>query len=99
MSTTRVLQHVVTAWHNKNLPDAPSAALGLKLCEEAGELAKAINRMEHTKHPDPVNLRDEIGDVAIVLLALCSRYGLNFEENLERRVGEIVERPLRADAV
>lgn len=109
------LQRRTRAWHDETFPGAPSAALGLKLAEEAGELAKAVNRIEHTRRPTDdalhtqfvrdayANLEEEIGDVAICLMTLAARYfaplGKGIEEIIAQRVEVVTTRPLKADAV
>lgn len=79
----------VVEWHGRSFPGSPNAAIGLKLAEEAGECAKAVNLLEHgpaawrTAYLD--NLQDEIGDVVIVLVVLAHRYGLDLEEIVRSR--------------
>lgn len=115
--TTRDMQRRVIDWHGAMFPGAPNAAIGLKLAEEAGECAKAVNRLEHSmRYFDPdtprhthgnesitagrlVNLREEIGDVAIVLMVLCGRYGLSLDAVMQERVEAVVTRPLKDGAV
>ena len=93
-------QEAVAAWHVKTFGHPPTAAIGLKLGEEAGELMKAVNRMEHLDeitlaHHD--NLAEELGDVAIVLMMLATRYNFDFQELVEHRVHVVTTRPRKGD--
>ncbi len=85
-------QDAVTEWHRRTFSMPRLAALGLKLAEEAGELAKAINLWEHTEHGDLDNLRDEIGDVAIVLMVIAARVGSEFDGLIAERAEEVMAR-------
>ena len=78
------LQHAIGAWHRQHFPHAQPTRLVLKLCEEAGELAKAHNRRLAVFTPtwddciSPAEA-DGVGDVGIVLIALCDRADVDFE--------------------
>ena len=88
--TDRFLQRRVIDWHNREFPVAPNAAVALKFGEEAGELLKAANRLEHGRGVVGVgargsittarrlnaelNIAEEIGDVLICLTVLAHRY-------------------------
>lgn len=72
-----------------------------RLCEEAGELAAAVNTFEGTgvkrqKHgaPDPVALAEEIRDVMVAALAVARHYSV--EEHLREAI-DLRYHQLRAD--
>ena len=98
--TVRGLQAEVVAWHRGKYPKAYSADVAVKLGEEVGEVFKAINRIAFVNRgADPVeidamyaNLREEIGDVTIVLMVLAERYGLDFAFLLADRIETVLER-------
>lgn len=93
------LQKLARAWHDGYWRDDPNAAVALKLCEEAGEVARAVNGVEFTKAGSAhlPNLMDEIGDVGMVLMVLSSRYGWNFAGLVESRAMVVMGRPVKPE--
>lgn len=82
------LQQEVGIWHGQHFSDASDTHIVLKLLEEAGELAKAHNdrllakgssRQMRASHKE----EDAVGDIAIVLTALCAKWGLSLERIIE----------------
>lgn len=78
------VQAALQKWHRMKYPDATLVDIGLKLAEEAGEACRAIDRIKYAKTNSEdekwrINLTEEIGDVAIVLMVLCAKGGLDFE--------------------
>lgn len=80
------LQRQVGDWHVAHFPHAVPTRLVLKLSEEVGELSSAHNKRlslsEHLPWHDGLSVKeqDAVGDVVIVLLALCDRAGLSLSE-------------------
>lgn len=82
------LQEYVGDWHRHWFPDVSPTRVVLKLVEEAGELAAAHNK--HLAYAAPTweqslteSELDAIGDIAIVLLALCDRFGYSLTDRAE----------------
>ena len=97
------LQTALREWHRAKFPHATEADIGLKLAEEAGEVCRALDRIHYAKSeqaaaPWLVNLTEEIGDVAIVLLVLCNRGGIEFEDVVRDRATEVMQRGQHAGA-
>lgn len=91
------IQAEVKAWHAGKYPHASLPEIGLKLAEESGEVCRAIDRFHYAKNGvDEAawanNLKEEIGDVAIVLLVLCIRGGVDFQEVVQERWDEVSSR-------
>ena len=91
------LQERIKVWHRNKFHDATLERIGLKLGEESGEVQQAIDRIIYAKSPVEserwlTNLTDEIGDVVIVLLALCAKGGIDFEETVRHRAEEVMNR-------
>lgn len=82
-----VLQSEITGWHDTTWGDAmvkPSWIVLAKLQEEVGELAGAMvkNREGRRTHQD---IRDEFGDVMIVLAVLANRLGIDAASTMAAR--------------
>ena len=98
--TVRELQAEVVVWHRGKYPKAINADVAIKLGEEVGEVFKAIDRIHHPRSlEDDIhivnhyeNLREEIGDVTIVLMVLAERYGLDFASLLADRIETVLKR-------
>lgn len=89
----RDLQADIKKWHRAKYPRATLVDVGLKLAEETGEVCQAIDRIKYAKTATEdetwrENLTDEIGDVAIVLLVLCNKGGLDFETVVRDRAAD-----------
>lgn len=92
-----VVQAALRDWHKQKYPNATLSDIGLKLAEESGEVAKAIDRIHYAKTATEdeqwrTNLTEEIGDVAIVLMVLCCRGGLDFETTIRDRAESVMLR-------
>jgi NTP pyrophosphatase (non-canonical NTP hydrolase) len=87
------LQKDSQEWREKSFPPehrtAPLQALGV--CEEAGELAHAILKMEQGIRGDTAahmaEAIDAVGDIVIYLCGLCTTLGLNIERLHRLRLG------------
>ena len=77
----------VRSWHVERFPDATLADVGIKLAEEAGEVCRAIDRINFDADGDWwANIEDEIGDCCIVLAVLAERFcNVGIDELLRRR--------------
>ena len=83
MAVTQHLVDLVEQWHHdRNLIDGATdqAQLG-KLVEELGELAANINRGK--------DIRDDIGDMIVVLINIATRNGVTLRECLEVAYNDI----------
>lgn len=70
-----MLQSQVGSWHRWRFPEAQREHVGLKLCEEAGEVARAINAdVGHNSATGHGNVPEEAADVLISLLVLLDRW-------------------------
>lgn len=73
--TLRFIQLRAQAWHEERFPHANASNVALKLCEEAGEVASAINgtfgALSATGKGD---VGDEVADVFIAGLVLLGRW-------------------------
>jgi NTP pyrophosphatase (non-canonical NTP hydrolase) len=77
------LQREAREWRRENFPEesrtAPLQALGV--CEEAGELAHCILKMEQgirgSRDYHRLNAADAVGDIIIYLTGLCDNLGLS----------------------
>lgn len=67
------LQAAIAAYHRRRFPLAKPEHVALKLAEEAGELASAVNGMVSQDDYGKGDVVAEAVDVAIVLLSLVGR--------------------------
>ena len=81
-----VISKIENWFYARNLQTQNPKIQMCKLMEEAGELAKAINKnnMEEAK--------DGIGDCVVVLVGICTQLGLDFSECVEIAYNEIKDR-------
>lgn len=92
----------VYAWHVGRFGEPDVALVGLKLAEEAGEVAGAlVKRAEGAVRPAKglvdygdwtAHLHGEIGDIGIVLNVLAGREGVPLDELIARRFRDDVSR-------
>jgi len=87
------LQKRCGEWHAKRFPTAKAWQVGLKLGEEFGELAEALN---HDLDPDYIgdkktSVIDECADVTIVMMVLLERYcsGTDLLKAVERKLAKL----------
>lgn len=77
----------VAEWCDANHPDATTADGVLKVCEEAGEVAAALNKVE------PMwRLGEELADVIIAATTTAHLAGIDLENVLPARWDEVRER-------
>lgn len=88
------LQAEVASWHRREHPDARLERIGLKLAEESGEVAQALDRLLSAVGTDGSweRVAEEIGDVVIVLMVLCERLHLDLEGVVRMRWETIGQR-------
>jgi NTP pyrophosphatase (non-canonical NTP hydrolase) len=69
------LQERAVDWHIKRFPDAEAVHVALKMCEEAGEVCRALNgelgKNSATGYGD---VCCEVADVIIAAMVLAGRY-------------------------
>jgi NTP pyrophosphatase (non-canonical NTP hydrolase) len=86
------LQAEVEEWQRQNFPEAQELELALGVCEEAGELAACVlklhRRMRGEKYSE-ARLRDQIGDIIVYLMGICSLREWKLSEVIEE-TGEAV---------
>ena len=71
----RPLQLRARAWHEERFPDAQMEHVALKLCEEAGEVARAVNGVAgRNSATGGGDVGDEVADVFIAALVLLARW-------------------------
>jgi NTP pyrophosphatase (non-canonical NTP hydrolase) len=86
------------AWREHSFPTehrtAPLQALGV--CEEAGELAHAVLKMEQGIRGDRIQhmseAADAVGDIVIYLAGLCTSLGLDLETCVRETWRGVAER-------
>lgn len=92
----RALQALSLEVHNAKgwTDDLPK--LGLGLCEEAGEVAKAINLLNPHYIPTPGRVADdlphEIGDLLVYLFAIANSAHIDIQDVIERKIVAQAER-------
>lgn len=71
------LQADIGYWHRRRFPDATIEQVGLKLAEEAGEVAEAINAViggNSSRTAKKSDIIEEAADVVIVAMVLLERF-------------------------
>lgn len=76
----------IRQWHyDRNLIDGSTdKAQFMKLHEEVGELAESIHH--------GTDIRDDVGDIMVVLVNMATRNGLTIEDCLEHAYNDIKDR-------
>lgn len=78
-------------WQDKNF-NTSKVKGALALCEEAGEVARAVNKEDDGIRPETRgDVGDEIGDVLLAATALANRYGLDPQTCVERRLKRMLK--------
>ena len=92
------LQGQAEAWREHSFPPEHRTAVlqALGVCEEAGELAHAVLKMEQgirgTTEEHKAAAADAAGDIVIYLTGLCSALGINLEEAIYNAWDEVKQR-------
>lgn len=92
------LQEESQAWREQSFPPehrtAPLQALGV--CEEAGELAHAVLKMEQgirgSRDVHLMEAADAAGDIVIFLAGLCTSLGLNLGACVDSAWNQVKDR-------
>lgn len=92
------LQGRAQAWREKSFPaehrTAPLQALGV--CEEAGELAHAVLKMEQgirgTREEHLAAVADACGDIFIYMTGVCSALDINLEIAIKEAWEQVEQR-------
>jgi NTP pyrophosphatase (non-canonical NTP hydrolase) len=83
----REYQERVGVWLDASLPNTSIPIEALALCEEAGEAARAVVKMElgirGTREQWMKELEDEVGGVFAALLCLCHKAGIDLQAAVE----------------
>jgi NTP pyrophosphatase (non-canonical NTP hydrolase) len=91
-----MMQQEVAEWHRREFPDAKPEWLALIVCEEAGEVARAVLKKAQgirTETDWSKELEKEAADVLVALLALADRFGFDLEQAwAERFFGTVSQR-------
>jgi hypothetical protein len=76
----------VEQWFNDRgiIEGSTSGGQMIKLQEECGELAKSIRKNN--------DITDDVGDITVVLIGFCMRYGIKFEDCLKHAYSQIKDR-------
>ena len=84
-------EQTISEWHDKKWPEKDDRHVAAKLAEETGEVCGALIKLvEGRRSIDDV--KDEIGDVLIVLSVLAGRHGWTLEGLRTRRFIEVSHR-------
>ena len=87
---TRDLQSAVAEWHRAAFPDCQPVDLVKKLGEEVAELAMALGVNGYVDHTGGV--REELADVATVILALADRCQVDLALAVNDGLADVRER-------
>lgn len=86
----RAHQDEVAVWHRAAFPDCQPTAIVKKLGEEVAELAMAIGFNGYVDHTG--NVREELADVAIVILALADLCRVDLGQAVAERLDDVRRR-------
>lgn len=89
------LPRLVAAWHEDRFPGCDPRDVALKLCEEAGETARAVleTRWPTMNGTDrDTTLADELGDVVIAAAALANLAGIDLWKVATDRASTVLAR-------
>ena len=76
----------VRIWQDRNF-GADKVRGALQLCEEAGEVARAVGKEKDGIRPNTRgSVADELGDVIMAASAVADRYDIDLEEAVRQRV-------------
>ena len=84
------LQSEVAEWHRTAFPDCQPVDIIKKLGEEVAELAMALGVSGYIDHTGSV--REELADVATVILALADRCQVDLTAAIEANLADVRER-------
>jgi NTP pyrophosphatase (non-canonical NTP hydrolase) len=83
---TEGLQEAAAEWHRRRYPDADMKGQITKTVEELGELARAVNALEHPELTVPGSaIQAEAADVLLCMYVLIGRWFPGFDLTDEAR--------------
>lgn len=82
-------QRQIGEWHRRAFPDCAPSRLRAKLTEEYFE---AHDEFRVAGYRNGARLRDEIADVAIVLMAIADRCGFDLRQAIDDKFCRVVEK-------
>lgn len=88
------LEAAISVWHDLKWPDNRDLSdrlMAAKLAEEAGEVCGAIIKRAEGRRTDQ-DVKDEIGDVLIVLSVIAGRHEWTLADLLADRARTVVQR-------
>lgn len=98
----RELQAQVATWVSHNFPDADRTGVALGLCEEAGEVARAVLKQAQgirgTHEEWDAEIRKEIADVVIKACDVARACGFDLADAVAHRWADVSRRDWRRDA-
>jgi NTP pyrophosphatase (non-canonical NTP hydrolase) len=79
---------------SRRLIDSARALHGCTgLCTEVGELYDALKKhVFYGKEIDPVNVKEEIGDIMWYVAILCDHYQISLEEIMQKNIEKLQQR-------
>lgn len=93
------LQREQKEWQDRNFPNKGLHECMYGLCEEQGELAHALLKMDQgirgTKEEHMAAAWDAVGDIAIYLAGLCNARGIDLQNAVEGAWDEVKQRDWR----
>ncbi len=87
------MQAEVAAWHRREFPKAKQEWLALIVCEEAGEVARAVLKLAQGIRQETdwrAEVEKESADVLVALCALADRFGFSLEQAWRERFRDTV---------
>ena len=81
----------IAEWHDKRWNEKDDRVVAAKLAEECGEVCGALIKQHEGRRTDN-DVRDEIGDVLVVLAVLAGRRGWTLADILADRYAEVKTR-------
>lgn len=97
------LQQRVAEWAHRELPPETAEQRALVIAEEAGEVCRAVLKraqgIRGTQAEWSEQLRLEVGDVMIGLLALASTEGWSLQEAATERFAQIEARSIHSQGI
>ena len=94
MGDTVSLQQRVVAWHEARFPEAEAVHVALKMAEECGEVASALNALVGKNSATGKGLvPEEAADVVITALVLLGRWfpGADLFAEVERKLAVLTD--------
>lgn len=84
------IAHRVRQWRLKNFGEQTRARNALQICEEAGEVARAVGKADEGIRPETRgNLADELGDVILATCGMAAAEGIDLVEVVKRRLARM----------